>query len=83
MENKVKPKVRCDFQSCKKKIGILCFHCRFCESNFCVQHQLPETHACDLRNSEAYKVYKTENMLPCCVITAKETLKTDLQKLKR
>ena len=49
---------RCSFDVCKKKITIMKFECKFCHKHYCVTHQLPETHVCDIHNSDAYENYK-------------------------
>jgi predicted nucleic acid binding AN1-type Zn finger protein len=33
--------------TCKKKIGLIKFKCKFCEYEFCIQHRLPEDHTCE------------------------------------
>ncbi|KAI8995154.1 hypothetical protein BC832DRAFT_522095, partial [Gaertneriomyces semiglobifer] len=34
-------------QNCNDKIVKIVGTCRYCHSNFCAKHRLPETHACD------------------------------------
>lgn len=60
--------------TCHKKINILSFTCKFCEYKFCSLHQLPESHACKLRETEYYETY--------CSNSVKERY-TPLTKLER
>jgi predicted nucleic acid binding AN1-type Zn finger protein len=52
---------RCGF--CKKKINILSFTCKFCHSNFCCSHQLPETHKCDIKKSDVFETFRLTNTM--------------------
>jgi predicted nucleic acid binding AN1-type Zn finger protein len=48
-------------KKCMKSITIMSFHCKFCEQDFCIKHQLPEKHRCDIRNSPYYDEYKLKS----------------------
>jgi predicted nucleic acid binding AN1-type Zn finger protein len=48
--------------TCHKKINILNFTCKFCESKFCSLHQLPESHECKLRETEYYETYRSNSI---------------------
>jgi len=37
---------RCMFEGCKRKLGLLPFHCR-CDMNFCGEHRPAEVHNCN------------------------------------
>ena len=43
---KTKKSNRCNFDNCKKKLGIMPFECRCCLI-FCAEHRLPENHKCN------------------------------------
>jgi len=42
---KQKSKNRCNYSTCKIKLGLIPFECR-CSMNFCTEHRLPESHQC-------------------------------------
>ena len=42
---KEKSKKRCNYDTCKTKLGLMPFECR-CLMNFCTEHRLPENHHC-------------------------------------
>lgn len=52
------PPTVCAQQDCRRKTSILFFECRFCKAKFCSAHQLPESHACDIKSSDAYEKYR-------------------------
>lgn len=37
---------KCDFQVCKSKAVKLVGHCIYCNSEYCLNHRLPEYHSC-------------------------------------
>ena len=41
-------KIKCDFNKCQNEPGMP-FTCSRCHKKFCVEHQLPENHACPSR----------------------------------
>ena len=51
--------IKCKCNFCNKKISIMRFTCKFCDEIYCVNHQLPENHKCDIKNSSYYDKYKT------------------------
>ena len=55
---------RCD--CCNKRLGILVFKCKFCEHVFCIGHNLPEVHGCDIKSSAYYETYKTQTNNNVC-----------------
>ena len=73
---------RCHFDECKRKINIMKFECRFCHQTFCVNHQLPERHTCDIKKSDAFDDYK-KNTLEYVAITDKEKLRIDSNRQHR
>ncbi|KAI7886496.1 polyubiquitin [Lichtheimia hyalospora FSU 10163] len=38
---------RCAFGTCTDKVIKIVGHCRYCQSQFCSRHRLPEAHACE------------------------------------
>lgn len=54
---------RCCMLQCHKKVGVLYFECKFCNLRYCAQHQLPETHQCDIKTSGIYDEYRVTNTL--------------------
>lgn len=52
--------VSCYCYCCKKSCVLMPFKCRFCEFTFCLKHQLPETHKCDIKKSQFFEEYKKE-----------------------
>jgi predicted nucleic acid binding AN1-type Zn finger protein len=42
---KQKSKKRCNYDTCKTKLGLIPFECR-CLMNYCPEHRLPENHQC-------------------------------------
>ncbi|CDH56731.1 polyubiquitin [Lichtheimia corymbifera JMRC:FSU:9682] len=40
-------KKRCAFGTCTDKVIKIVGHCRYCQSQFCSRHRLPEAHACE------------------------------------
>lgn len=53
----------CSHTTCKKKMGLMSFECKFCHKRFCCTHQLPEVHECDIRHSDAYDTYHAKNSM--------------------
>ena len=53
METKTKP-LRCAQKDCKKKLGLLPFHCK-CEKDYCANHRAPELHNCKFNYHEDAK----------------------------
>jgi len=51
---------RCEMNDCRKRTYPLGFHCKFCCKTFCLKHQLPENHDCDIKGSKYYLEYKTK-----------------------
>lgn len=51
------PSERCSCETCTKKIGVMSFECKFCNKKYCITHQLPEAHSCDIKNSDYYNKY--------------------------
>lgn len=39
------------------------FNCRFCANRFCTQHQLPESHSCQLKESNHFEKYRSINTI--------------------
>jgi predicted nucleic acid binding AN1-type Zn finger protein len=74
---------RCCTPGCKKKINILAFTCKFCEHKYCVSHQLPESHACDIKRSKEYEGYVKKNSAEWVAATDKDAIKDFNQKLHR
>jgi predicted nucleic acid binding AN1-type Zn finger protein len=54
---------RCSEDICRKKINIMSFECKFCHSNFCCSHQLPEKHNCNIKQSDFYETFRLMNNL--------------------
>lgn len=48
---------------CKKSVMIMRFDCKFCEKAYCLKHQLPERHQCNIRESPYFNEYKNKNNL--------------------
>jgi hypothetical protein len=44
-------KNRCFGDMCKNKVAVLVGHCKYCDSDFCMKHRLPEVHACKNQTS--------------------------------
>jgi len=38
--------MKCHHKGCKIKMKVLKFSCKYCCSDFCLKHQLPEDHNC-------------------------------------
>jgi predicted nucleic acid binding AN1-type Zn finger protein len=55
--------LRCDEDLCRKKINIMSFQCKFCHSNFCCSHQLPEKHHCNIKQSDYFETFRLTNTL--------------------
>jgi predicted nucleic acid binding AN1-type Zn finger protein len=54
---------RCACPGCKKKVTIMSFTCKFCSSNFCPSHQLPENHKCDIQASGFLEEYRKKALI--------------------
>lgn len=54
---------RCEKDKCRKHTNVMGFNCRFCHHRFCYKHQLPESHECNVRDSDIYDNYKAESLL--------------------
>ena len=37
---------KCHFQDCKHRAAKLVGHCSYCNSEYCLNHRLPEYHSC-------------------------------------
>jgi len=44
-------KTKCCFGECSKRVVLITGDCRFCQSQFCGSHRLPEDHACQSMDS--------------------------------
>lgn len=63
----------CFCTRCKKSVTIMRFDCKFCEKTYCLKHQLPERHNCNIRESPYFNEYKNKNN--CTIKTLKSTEK--------
>ncbi|KAG0760559.1 hypothetical protein G6F16_008376 [Rhizopus arrhizus] len=57
-----KKKTRCAFQSCSEKPVKIIGNCRYCQSNFCVRHRLPEDHLCENLTNCKQAAYEKNSM---------------------
>ncbi|KAG1020290.1 hypothetical protein G6F26_009415 [Rhizopus arrhizus] len=57
-----KKKTRCAFQSCSEKPVKIIGNCRYCQSNFCVRHRLPEDHLCENLTNCKQAAYERNSM---------------------
>lgn len=74
---------RCCADKCKKRINILSFTCKFCAHKFCVSHQLPECHACNIKHSKEFQEYVKKNSTEWAAVSDKEAIKDSVQKAHR
>jgi predicted nucleic acid binding AN1-type Zn finger protein len=58
--NNPKPKSKCCAEGCTQKPAMIIGDCAYCESRFCAQHRLPETHEC-VKMKQCRQIAKTEN----------------------
>ncbi len=55
-----KPKSKCCAEGCTQRPATIIGDCAYCESRFCAQHRLPETHEC-VKLKQCRQIAKTEN----------------------
>ncbi len=55
-----KPRAKCCAEGCTQKPATIIGDCAYCESRFCAQHRLPETHEC-VKMKQCRQIAKTEN----------------------
>ncbi|KAG1141395.1 hypothetical protein G6F37_012143 [Rhizopus arrhizus] len=61
-KKQTKKKTRCAFQSCSEKSVKIIGNCRYCQSNFCVRHRLPEDHLCENLTNCKQAAYERNSM---------------------
>lgn len=38
--------MKCNYENCKRKIALIIGDCKYCRTQFCAEHRLPEDHLC-------------------------------------
>ncbi len=38
---------RCKFENCKRRVNVITGYCKYCDKNFCADHNMMELHACE------------------------------------
>lgn len=61
---------------CRKRMSLLKFQCKFCDNFYCANHQLPEVHQCNIRDSTYFDVYKNKNRYKFDPVTKMDKLQT-------
>lgn len=73
----------CAFDTCKKHTTVMKFQCRFCHQCYCIKHQLPEKHTCDVKGSDTYDEYRHGKSAEYLAATDKKSLRIDNHRLHR
>ncbi|EIE88012.1 hypothetical protein G6F46_001880 [Rhizopus delemar] len=61
-KKQTRKKTRCAFQSCSEKPVKIIGNCRYCQSNFCARHRLPEDHLCENLTNCKQAAYERNSM---------------------
>ncbi len=76
-------------ETCGKELSILPYICKYCSKNFCVEHRLPEKHACEniKKVSENARVIHAEDLVREIMefekAKTKEIRKNPLERIKK